>query len=716
MRARVVTDRTDEHGNPAGLPGVRVELWGPPWLFGSGVRLASAVTGSAGEVELNYERGEPQRRLTLVVTDPVIRERELSISSIHHLSLPGSLDEGRVVFADPDFPDPEDQPALRGDFFVREAEARGLPVTLGAGEARRLSHGNAVTVLLDKDVFTHAATRFREADESILVSQLTFSLPPSFNADATAETVKVIFDFSSPVPDAAHPRPAGVIDARPERLLLQAADDGVDVRILLHKYRLPPFVKILAGILVLPVAGTDGLFAVFSLLDDTTSTDEAKRYFEAAGRPNIGIQAFEQSLTNMGVMHARLALVDSHHAICMGASFAQSYVDTHEHLIDAPVRGASDGLPNHDVGIGITGPAVAHVHETLSLLWENSGAGDLLPALSHTPGPQTSGGDGTCSVQIVRTLTEDRFTDLPKGEKGILEAYLRAFAIARDFIYIENQYFTNNRIADALLSAMINRSTLQVIVVLNIAPDVWFYPWKQRRLITYIREGIGETPQDPKRFGVFTRWTHESTGQPGSRMLPIYVHSKVAIVDDTWATVGSANLDGLSLDSCLVGDIGNLLLPANPFGEQRAVEVNALLFKDALGTTSSEVVDLLRRKLWAEHLDYSLAGGGPDPEASDLKNRPPTGWLGRWSGRARAALQQLRTTPAAPLTGMARVLPWPPDDTTHKTPRDHLDALGIRTAFGPGGPGRALPLKSTRAFDFETGEWKAGSAAKPDFS
>ena len=31
---------------------------------------------------------------------------------------------------------------------------------------------------------------------------------------------------------------------------------------------------------------------------------------------------------------------------------------------------------------------------------------------------------------------------------------------------------------------------------------------------------------------------------------------------------------------------------------------------------------------------------------------------------------------------MARVLPWPKDNSTHKTPRDHLDALGIKSLQG----------------------------------
>ena len=51
---------------------------------------------------------------------------------------------------------------------------------------------------------------------------------------------------------------------------------------------------------------------------------------------------------------------------------------------------------------------------------------------------------------------------------------------------------------------------------------------------------------------------------------------------------------------------------------------------------------------------------------------------------------------------------WPTDNSTHKTPRDHLTTLGIRSYA-------LAPLKSTRAFDFKAGDWKPGSKAAMDF-
>jgi hypothetical protein len=334
--------------------------------------------------------------------------------------------------------------------------------------------------------------------------------------------------------------------------------------------------------------------------------------------------------------------------------------------------------------------------------------------------------DGVCAVQFVRTLSCDQFDGMPQGEKGILEAYLRGFAAAKEFIYLETQYFTNDAIGEGLVNALLNEPQLKVIVLLNIEPDVPTYPFKQRRLITRIRRAIGQTPSGPQRFGVFTRWTHETaaerlemkttgpsgsdpqTKDPRARLLPIYVHAKVGIVDNTWATIGSANLDGLSLDSSLPSDILNGLFHRN---EQRAIEVNGVFFDTK--AAPDNVVDILRRRLWAEHLGFLTGAGTPDVTAGPLQigSKPPEGWLKLWSERAAATLQHLIEQPAESSNGKGRVLPWPTDDCTHKTPRDHLDALGIN----PNRIYKVVPMKSTAAFNFHTGEWEQDKKARLDF-
>jgi hypothetical protein len=61
------------------------------------------------------------------------------------------------------------------------------------------------------------------------------------------------------------------------------------------------------------------------------------------------------------------------------------------------------------------------------------------PRTPITVCPPDDDWDATCSIQIVRTLTARKFDDQPDGEKGILEAYLRAFNMAKDFIHISRK-------------------------------------------------------------------------------------------------------------------------------------------------------------------------------------------------------------------------------------------------------------------------------------
>ena len=795
IRARLALNEVDNIGSfPKGLKGFYVTL---------DQAGKDAETKDDGQFALIYRH--PHLIREFVVKD--IAGRVIPVVNTHAVSSRFAITEsGHVLFKGVDEAEGDFE---EGDFLVREADAKGFLVTLGRGETPKtigpgqvpppggptvasgwgLSRGNAVKLLIDHEAFEHAAALMRAMQGtpnqkgSLLLTQLTFSIPPVAQVDPLKESLRAIFKFDPPPPDLSNlPRPARVKDDRPERLLIEAADRNVDVRVILNAVSLPWILKIILGVIVFPFAGSDGIFATGGIMDRFTSADEVRRYFSAT-RPAIRVQEFTQPLFNFGIMHARLAVFDGLQAMCMGASFTQSYIDTQHHAIDEPRRGGATGLPNHDVGIGIDGPAVGDIHRNVQLLWNNTDAADAMPTLPRNPPPQTGGGDGLCSIQIVRTLTENRFnykydlrlmsvdtadglvkegrdlvivalvgtnlhirifdvnekivvdkaenklisgetlTTLKKqlnplpdesglskeqkqkiirdaasiaghplpseGEKGCLEAYLRAIANAQDYIYLENQYFTDKRIGDALVNVMKRRPKLQVIMVLNINPDVWyfFYPLRQRRLITRIRRAIGEDPVQPRQFAVYTRWTHE-VDPPRTRIMPVYIHTKVSIVDDVWATVGSANLDNPSMD--------------------RAYEVNALLLNGVDGEPKSEIVETLRRKLWAEHLGLLDAQGNINPGAPELNARPADGWLDLWRKRSDATLAQLRTQPSKSTKGMARVLPWPKDNSTHKEPRDYITALDIKSYA-------VAPIKGTRGFDFKQGNYKPGSKAAMDF-
>jgi phosphatidylserine/phosphatidylglycerophosphate/cardiolipin synthase-like enzyme len=295
---------------------------------------------------------------------------------------------------------------------------------------------------------------------------------------------------------------------------------------------------------------------------DTVS--EVRKFFKDS---NVKTSDFHKGFN---ILHARAFIKDGFKAYLMGSSFKQSYFNDFRHaLLDVRHHGSL----LHDVSLEIAGPAVAKIDKTFQTIWKSTTDQPLVkfePVIGENPP-----GDNVASVQIVRTLPGGIFKpkeagdeDLPHGETGVLEAYQRAIHNAERFIYLENQYFTSPDIVDALVQRLNDTSKpkLQLIFVLNLKPDLPGYPGKQIDIINQLK---GPVSKHGHQMGVYTMWSSDETpilGSPGKtqfEIMPIYVHSKVAIIDDAWATVGTANLDGTSMNAHQIG-----LLVGGYFGDK----------------------------------------------------------------------------------------------------------------------------------------------------
>jgi phosphatidylserine/phosphatidylglycerophosphate/cardiolipin synthase-like enzyme len=230
----------------------------------------------------------------------------------------------------------------------------------------------------------------------------------------------------------------------------------------------------------------------------------------------------------------------------------------------------------HDTAARIEGPAVADVARHFALRWgavtgQNVAVGDP---------PDTA---GASTVQLVRTIPEHVYAACWDGSFGVLESYVRTLRAARRLIYLESQYLWSPEIV-AVLAEKLRRP-----------PDDRF------RVVLVL-------PSKPKGGGDDTRGAlaelMEADGE-GGRVLacclnapsgtvadPVYVHSKLAVVDDARLIVGSANLNDHSLfndtEACVVTDDPDL----------------------ARGT---------RLRLWAEHLERGVDEVAGDP--ADLVDR-----------------------------------------------------------------------------------------------
>lgn len=123
-------------------------------------------------------------------------------------------------------------------------------------------------------------------------------------------------------------------------------------------------------------------------------------------------------------------------------------IDINTNRMDNP--GHQVAAPYHDVHARITGPAAADVFATFAERWEFdrvAEGGTVTPALA-TPLPQSLPVQPAGHVvQIGRTYLRRNSSQPPlpfafQGEKVIHDSLLRAIQQAREYIYIEDQYFT----------------------------------------------------------------------------------------------------------------------------------------------------------------------------------------------------------------------------------------------------------------------------------
>jgi len=207
--------------------------------------------------------------------------------------------------------------------------------------------------------------------------------------------------------------------------------------------------------------------------------------------------------------------------------------------------------PWHDVQIRVDGPAVRQISWTFRERWLDPSPLDrptpfraLRHALTRKPPERGELADpdrspsprGTHAVQVLRTYPARRppYPFAREGERSIARAYMKAFANARRFIYVEDQYLWSLDATDALCAALRENADLRCVIVIPRYPDPSgvlgaasrFGRWRVERALTHA---------GGDRVAIYDLENDEGT--------PIYVHAKVCIVDDTWMTVGSDNLN-----------------------------------------------------------------------------------------------------------------------------------------------------------------------------
>src|SRR6476469_2135745 len=225
--------------------------------------------------------------------------------------------------------------------------------------------------------------------------------------------------------------------------------------------------------------------------------------------------------------HEKTIVIDDRIAFVGGIDITSQSGDRFD-SVHHPARNA---IGWHDASARIEGPAVADVAEHFRMRWHEVNGEQLAPV-----SPPERAGD--VELQIVRTVPERVYTAVPRGDFRILEAYTRSIRSAELFIYLENQFLLSPEIARLLREKLLNPPTpdFRVLMVLPSSPKSGNDD--TRGVLAELIDADGDNGRI---------LACALSARSGSRADPIYVHAKVAIIDDRWLTLGSANLNEHSL-------------------------------------------------------------------------------------------------------------------------------------------------------------------------
>jgi cardiolipin synthase A/B len=258
----------------------------------------------------------------------------------------------------------------------------------------------------------------------------------------------------------------------------------------------------------------------------------------------------------------------------------------------------------HDVYVEVTGPSATDVHHNFVQRWNE--------ASERAAGDGTWGHDGSDElgfparlsdrrgnslVQIQRMVHAGRYSDahpspdglahdIASGERSILAQYHQAIGAARRSIYIENQAIPIPEVAASLEQAL--KRGVEIVLLVPADPE----------------DSVKAARKNPQRtapfdclaaLGRYENFTLAGIAGPnalGSRS-SVYVHAKIMLIDDAWATIGSCNLHAHSLN-------GHSEMNASIWDPHVARTLRCALLAEHLGRDTASIDDRAALRLYRE--------------------------------------------------------------------------------------------------------------------
>jgi phospholipase D1/2 len=288
--------------------------------------------------------------------------------------------------------------------------------------------------------------------------------------------------------------------------------------------------------------------------------------------------------------HQKIVVVDDSVAFVGGLDLTHCRWDTPKHGCDEPHRCDPDGKvyrPYHDVQALVDGAAARALGELCRDRWQRATNQSAVPvdaAPQNDPWPHGLSADIT-DIDVAIARTDPGYVTGQRVEE-IRHLYVDAIAAAEHSMYLENQYFSSSVVGAALAARLRGPAAPDIVVVSRRTEEGWL----EERTMGVLRARLHRQLQDADAGGHYRLYYPHVPGLEMPNLLN--VHSKVLIVDDELASVGSANFSNRSMGfdtEC------NIAIEAR--GDERI----------------RQAIAALRNRLLAEHL-----GTEPEKVASEI--------------------------------------------------------------------------------------------------
>jgi len=254
------------------------------------------------------------------------------------------------------------------------------------------------------------------------------------------------------------------------------------------------------------------------------------------------LRGFRLARRHLRRLHRKLAVIDRHVAFVGGINI----IDDLNH---GPIEQAGLG-PRYDFAVQVQGPLVDRIALTAERLWWRlslradvqdiglAGAAAAYPLVTDLP-PRHEEAAGVRAALLLR--------DNLRNRRAIEREYLHALGAAREDVILANAYFLpGRRVRRALLACRARGVRVRLLLQGRV----------EYRLQHFATHALYASFLD--------------AGVEIYEYAQSFLHAKVGVVDDAWATVGSSNLDPFSL---LLAREANVAVYDAAFAGQLRVEL-----------------------------------------------------------------------------------------------------------------------------------------------